>query len=314
MKIETIANLQKKYFQKIDRLDLDLIMAHILKKPREFVLAHPEHKPTGAQMAKIGSFVARRAKHEPLAYILGYKEFYGLNFKVTPDTLIPRPETELLVELAIQETKIKEQTSNVIDIGTGSGNIIISIAKNYKLPASTRGNDRSSTRGGKTTNYFATDISSKALKIAKQNAKANQVADKIKFLHGNLLEPIIKNSKNQKLPACRTGRKTKNLIIIANLPYLSREIYSATLPTVKKYEPRSALYSANAGLDHYERLLKQVSELQTKNQKPKTTILLEISPEQKIKLSKIIKTILPQTKFEFQKDLANKWRVCKITL
>lgn len=286
MKIETLADLQKKYFQKIDRLDLDLIMAHIIKKPREFVLAHPEHKPTEAQMAKIGSFIARRAKHEPLAYILGYKEFYGLNFKVTPDTLIPRPETELLVSQALQEvqdTITKHQTPNIIDVGTGSGNIIISLAKNIRNK----------------NNFIAVDISGEALKIARQNAKANNVSEKIKFLHENLLDKI---------------KNVNNSIIIANLPYLSQKIYSATLPTVKKYEPKSALYSANAGLDHYERLLKQINKLKTTNQKLQTIILLEISPEQKTKLSKIIKTILPTSKFEFHKDLANKWRVCKIKI
>jgi len=235
----------------------------------------------------------------PLAYILGYKEFYGLSFKVTPNTLIPRPETELLVELAIQGTNIKEQTSNIIDVGTGSGNIIISIAKNHPEYSG--------------LNYFAVDISNKALQIAKQNAKAHNVSKKIKFIHGNLLEPII---GNWKLPACPVGREIENskMIILANLPYLSKEIYSATLPNVKKYEPKSALYSANAGLDHYERLLKQILALSVTSYELRVTILLEISPEQKTKLTKLIKKYLPQAQIDFQKDLAKKWRVCKIEI
>lgn len=271
----TIADIQKEYFVKIDRLDLDLIVGDVLKKPREFVMTHPEHTLTTNQKLKTKNLLARRMKHEPIAYILGYKEFYGLDFKVTPDTLIPRPETELLVELAIQETNIKKQTSNIIDVGTGSGNIIISLAKNIT---------------GK-NNFFAVDISKKALAIAKQNAIKNQV--KIKFIHGSLLDKIT---------------NIDNSIIIANLPYLSKEIYSATLPNVKKYEPRSALYSPREGLDHYDRLLKLIAQLDPTN----CTIFLEISPEQKTKLPKIIKAHLPQVKIEFFKDLAKKWRLCKI--
>ena len=278
----TIADIQKEYFGKIDRLDLDLIVAHVLKKNREFVLTHPETRLPKNQELKTKNLLARRMKHEPLAHILGRKEFYGLDFKVTPDTLIPRPETELLVEFAIQETNIKKQTTNIIDIGTGSGNIIISLAKNLS---------------GR-NNFIAIDISKKALRVARQNAKANQVSERIKFIHGDLLDKI---------------KNIDNSIIVANLPYLSQTIYSATLPTVKKYEPRSALYSPKDGLDHYEKLLKQINGLKTKNQELKTSVLLEISPEQKSKLPKIIKKHLPQAKIEFVKDLANKWRLCKIT-
>ncbi|MDO8241266.1 MAG: peptide chain release factor N(5)-glutamine methyltransferase [Candidatus Moranbacteria bacterium] len=300
MQIETIGDLQKEYFGKIDHLDLDLIVAHSIKKTREFVMSHPEHKPTGAQLAKIKTFAQRRAKHEPLAYILGHKEFFGLNFKVSPDTLIPRPETELLVELAMQNVERETQNAKslhdmrytICDIGTGSGNIIISVAKTMtidRLPM---------------INFFAIDISKEALKIAKQNAKINAISDKIKFIHGNLLDPIIKNPTNYQLP-------TTNLVILANLPYLSQEIYSATLPNVKKFEPKSALWSAKEGLDHYEKLLQQIAELKS-CYIFHVSCFMEISPEQKTKLPKIIKKHLPQAKTQFHKDLAGKWRVCAI--
>jgi release factor glutamine methyltransferase len=275
----TIAELQKKYFQKIDHLDLDLIMAHIIKKPREFVMAHPEHRFTGAQIAKIETFIQRRVMHEPLAYILGHKEFFGLNFKVTPDTLIPRPETELLVELAMQETLNQKQKTNILDIGTGSGNIIISLAKNLVIDLF----------------FFGIDISAEALKTAKQNARINEVSEKIKFIHGSLLDKI---------------KNINNSVIIANLPYLSQEVYAATLPNVKNFEPKSALYSPKEGLSHYGKLLKQIAKFDSKN----CTIFLEISPEQKTKLPKIIKTFLPQAKIEFKKDLSKKWRVCRIEI
>ena len=278
--MQTLNEIKKEYSKKIDHLDLDLIIAHVIKKPREFVLTHPEYTPTGAQIGKIRSFIHRRAKHEPLAYILGYKEFYGLTFKVTPDTLIPRPETELLVEEVL---KLKLKNKNIFDVGTGSGNIIISLAKNISTK----------------NNFIGIDISVETLKIAKQNAKANQVSEKIKFIHGNLLDKI---------------KNLDNSIIIANLPYLSKEIYNTTAPNVKKYEPKSALYSPKEGLAHYRKLLQQVAILRSTMRDARCAIFLEISPEQKTKLPKIIKTYLPKAKIEFQKDLAKKWRICKITI
>lgn len=292
MKKETIVDLQKEYFGQIDHLDLDLIVAHILKKPREFVLAHPEYKLPPLKIENLKLKIARRMRAEPLAYILGYKEFYGLDFKVTPATLIPRPETELLIEETLkllQTTSHKPQA--IVDIGTGSGNIIIALAKN--IPAN--------------NHFLAVDISNEALKIAKHNAKANQVDKKIKFFHGNLLDPITKKISNLK-------PQISNLVITANLPYLSQEIYNATLPNVKKFEPKSALYSPQEGLGHYAKLFEQIKLLRTTNQKLQTTIVLEISPEQKIKLPRLIKKYLAAAKIEFHKDLAGKWRVCKIKI
>jgi release factor glutamine methyltransferase len=298
MRIETIADLQKEYFGQIDHLDFDLIVAHIIKKPREFVMSHPEFGLSTNQKLQTTNYLARRMKNEPLAYILGHKEFYALNFKVTPDTLIPRPETELIVELAIQEAITKkppstcrDQKINIIDIGTGSGNIIISLAKNLVIDSKFEIQN---------SKFFATDISSAALTVAKSNARLHNVNKKIKFLQGDLLEPFIQDTKY----------KIQNTILIANLPYLSQKIYSATLPNVKKFEPKSALYSPKEGLSHYEKLFKQIVKFNPTN----CTIYLEISPEQKTKLPKIIKTFLPKSKIEFKKDLASRWRVCKIII
>jgi release factor glutamine methyltransferase len=190
------------------------------------------------------------------------------------------------VELAIQETITKKQKTNIIDVGTGSGNIIISLAKNSTLDSK----------------FFGIDISTAALKIAKQNAKTNGVSEKIKFFHGSILEPIIEN--------CKLKIENSRMIILANLPYLSQEIYAATLPNVKKFEPKSALYSPKEGLSHYEKLFKQIVKLNPAN----CTIFLEISPEQKTKLPRLIKKYLPKSKVEFKKDLANKWRVCRIEI
>lgn len=334
----TIREIKYFYQNKLDSIDLDLVISYVIKKEREFVMAHPEYVVTSNQQSVISKMIARRLKNEPLAYILGEKEFYGLNFKVTPQTLIPRPETELIVEMAMEfmkapsarvipEVSISERAqrfhgnttfwddTTVIDIGTGSGNIIISLAKtldNFKFEILN-------------LKFFGTDISKEALKIAKQNAQLHNVNKKIKFLHGDLLNPFLKKIlvTDYELPVTR-------LLILANLPYLSRDIYNSCADNVKKYEPKTALYSSNHGLAHYDKLLKQIKLLVT-NYKPcpeaklfgmlcpdaklfGVTALLEISPEQKKLLSPLVKKYFPEAKIEFKKDLAQKWRVCKVEI
>jgi len=292
----TIADIRKEYLRKIDYLDLELIIAHALKKPREFVASHPEYGISESRSAAIRSFIARRAKHEPLAYILGHKEFYGFDFEVTPDTLIPRPETELLVEDVLRHLQTADRgQKTVIDIGTGSGNIIISLVKTLTDSEFQISNSK----------FYGIDISEEALRVAKRNAGKNPARGKIKFLHGNLLEPLIKIRCAFRVP--------HPIIITANLPYLSREIYDATLPNVKKYEPKSALYSPAEGLAHYEALFKQL-EKTFAGYGSQVDIFLEISPEQKTKLPKLIKKYLPGARIEFRKDLALKWRMCHIAL
>lgn len=285
----TISEIFKKYHTKLDPLDLELLIAYVIKKPREFILAHSEYFLDQKQIEKIKKYAKRRLNHEPVAYILGQKEFFGLNFKVNKHTLIPRPETESLVEFAlhkIQHEICSEKNIAIIDVGTGSGNIIISLIKNLE----------------KSYNFFGIDISEKALAVAEYNAKKNNTTEKIKFIKSNLLNYFFDHC----------SLLTEPCIILANLPYLSEKIYSKTLPNVKKFEPRSALFSGIYGLDHYEKLLEQIKILNTKNKILYT--ILEISPEQKQKIEKIIKKYFPQAKIEFQKDLAKKWRFVSFSI
>jgi len=289
------------YHGKIDYLDLELLVASAIKKPREFVLTHPEYKIPATLSPKLKALINRRMKHEPIAYILGQKEFYGLSFKIDKSTLIPRPETELMVEQAIillrSMLRNKLRNTTVIDVGTGSGNIIISIARELDKSALASAHHK----------LIAIDIYPDALKIARQNAKLHKFDKKIKFLKGSMLEPILK-FKNYKL-------KTKNLIIVANLPYLSKTIYSSTSHDIKRYEPRSALLSGNNGLSHYEKLLKQMQKiLQVASCKLRVTGFFEISPEQKNGLQKMIKKYFPDAKTSFTKDLSDRWRLCRIDL
>ena len=167
----------------ISRLDAELILANSLGKDRVFLHAHPDYELSEIEEAKAGSDLARRANHEPLAYILGYKEFYGRKFTVTPDVLIPRPETEAIINLA---KELKPQ--KILDVGTGSGCIAITLK--LELPGS---------------DVFAVDISPKALKIAVKNAA--DLGAKIAFAESDLL----------------SGVQGEYDLIIANLPYVDKK-------------------------------------------------------------------------------------------
>ncbi|HCW74922.1 MAG TPA: peptide chain release factor N(5)-glutamine methyltransferase, partial [Candidatus Marinimicrobia bacterium] len=158
----------------LPHLEAEILLSEILKKPREFILAHGERALTKPQITDYKLLIKKRLKGMPIAYITGEKEFYGLKFKVNKNVLIPRPETELMVEEALKLTADGTPAA-IIDVGTGSGCVIITLAKQIA-----------------NCEFLATDISAKALAVAGQNAKLHGVAKKIKFLKGDLLEPIAK--------------------------------------------------------------------------------------------------------------------------
>ncbi len=256
---------------RIETLDREVIIGAVLKKDRTFLLAHPETQVLKRQEEKIKRFIKEREANKPLAYILGEKEFFGLPFSVNRSTLIPRPETELLVESTLnhiknKKSKIKNEKIAVIDIGTGSGCIAISVLKSL-LESSFKFQFSS-------FKFFATDISKRALSIAKKNAERHRVAQEITFVQSNLLKNIEQPLK-----------PFDELIILANLPYLSDKLYTETEPTVQNYEPKTALVSGVDGLDHYRKLLVQ---LRTLAKPKKITFWLEISPEQATLISDLL--------------------------
>ena len=206
-------------------LDAEILLSFVLKNPKEFIYAHPEDTISKIQDTRYKKYLLRRIKGEPVAYIIGHKEFYGLDFLVNKNVLIPRPKTELLVEEILKNKNIKI----IADIGTGSGCIAIALAKNNpKLK------------------IYATDISARALEVAGQNAKFHKV--KITFKKGNLLEPI----KHIKLDA-----------LVANLPYLSKKIYQKNYSQLK-FEPKLALLAGQGGLECYKKLFSQIRKLKHK--------------------------------------------------
>jgi len=278
-------------------LDAELIIAHILKKPREFVLTHPEYVETrsNASVLKIKKLINLRAKNVPFAYLTGQKEFYGWDFVVNKNVLIPRPETEALVDKVTEEIrKLKNKKIILIDVGTGSGCIPIAILKNFEMEKL------------RNLETFAIDISNQALTVAKANAKKHGV--KIKFLQGDLLSPIpplLKGGRGD------IGQQKFQIIITANLPYLT-PLQLKSEPSIK-HEPKLALVAGKDGLKYYRQLLKQIKTLVTSYQLL-VTLFLEIDPQQSNNIKKLIKQHLPHAKITIHQDLSEKDRVVEIKI
>lgn len=274
----------------LPHLDREVLLAALLGCTREFLLSHPEQELTLPTIQKYQNWIMRRTDEEPVAYIIGEKEFFGLLFSVNRHTLIPRPETEILVESAlnyIQKLKQKNRSQRVaiIDVGTGSGCIIISIVK--FLQSSVLNHQCS-------VSFFAVDISRRALTVAIKNAQRHNVLSKITFVQSNLLESITEKLQSY-----------DELMIIANLPYLSTTLYQNTPKTVHDFEPSLALESGKDGLDHYRRLF---FELRPLSQTKKVHFFLEISPEQSGSLKRFLQQYYALSPTVFQ-DLAGKKRV-----
>ncbi|MDI7248009.1 MAG: peptide chain release factor N(5)-glutamine methyltransferase [Bacillota bacterium] len=210
------------------RLDAEVLLAHVLGARREYLYAHPERRLGAEEHASYQAAVERRLTRLPVAYITGRKEFMSLEFLVDENVLIPRPETETLVEAVIDRLRERGggvgQTAGapvlVADIGTGSGAIAVSIAWFVRRAC-----------------LIAVDISPEALRVARENARRHGVEGRMEFLEGDLLEPL-------------SGRNLEGRIdaVVSNPPYLSRRMMANLPPEVAK-EPRGALAGGEAGLD-----------------------------------------------------------------
>ncbi|MGB6691575.1 MAG: peptide chain release factor N(5)-glutamine methyltransferase [Terracidiphilus sp.] len=213
------------------RQDAELLLLHLLEKDRAWLLAHSNDEIAFDRWDSFYESLQRRCHGEPIQYILGETEFYGLPFRVTPDVLIPRPETEHLVEKAI-ELAARFNRPRIVDVGTGSGAIAIALA--HTLPDA---------------QITATDISPRALIVAKENARRNGVADRIRFLPGNLLDPVAgeRFDRNDALFD----------IICSNPPYVAQAERASLAVEVREYEPAEALFAGEDGLDVIRRLIPQ---------------------------------------------------------
>jgi release factor glutamine methyltransferase len=209
--------------------DATLLLMHLLEIDRATLIAHPERPLSREQQAALQRLVERRLLFEPIQYITGAQEFYGLAFHVTKDVLIPRPETEFLVEAVLARLP-HDRPLRIVDVGTGSGAIAVALA--HTLPQ-----------------VFVTvvDLSAKALAVAKENAQNHALDDRIRFLQSDLLEAVAEEAPFD--------------AIVSNPPYIPDADSPSLHPQVREHEPSQALFAGPNGLEIYKRLIPQADAL-----------------------------------------------------
>jgi release factor glutamine methyltransferase len=255
-------------------LAAELLLLHVLGRDRTWLYAHPEEQLSSADADRYFALIARRANGEPTQHLTGKQEFWGLEFEVTPDVLIPRPETEHVIEVALDRLALRELRAGrkqtltgeglqIADIGTGSGCIAIALAK--ELPQ---------------TMIFATDISTAALAIASRNASRHNVADRVRFLECNLLDSFMARSGASAGPSVVGAQHAARLLgntasgtefgsritehgsrfldlISSNPPYIGHREAATLMREVRDHEPEVALYGGEEGYELYADLIAQ---------------------------------------------------------
>jgi release factor glutamine methyltransferase len=260
------------------RLDAEVLLAHALNRDRAWLYARPEQILSSHQLSVYQSLVSCRARREPVAYLTGCKEFFGLEFIVTRDVLIPRPETERLVELALQWVAATSSPPIIADVGTGSGAIAVTLA--VHLPQAY---------------VVATDTSPAALVVAQRNAARHGVANRVRYVQGDLLAPLAR-------------RWRCSYFIVANPPYLSQAELAAAPPEVARWEPRAALDGGPDGLSVIRRLLVMAAD----RLHPGGTLLLEIGAGQGAEVLKLAHRHFPQAIVEIARDYAERDRLLAV--
>jgi len=275
--IQSLADLRQTLAQVSDSAGLDsqVLLAHVLHKSRAWILAHPETQLTSEQEAQIESATQRLIQGTPLPYVLGHWEFFGLEFMITPDVLIPRPETELLVENALEWLHQYPDHRFVLDAGTGSGCIAISLASQIQ-----------------DLHVIATDISIPAIQVARHNASEIGVSPRVECIHADLFPPT----------------QMWFDLISANLPYIPTEKLHS-LPIYGK-EPEVALDGGWDGLNPIRRLLDSAPNWIS----PDGLILVEIESSQGQSASTLAKRSFPKADIQILPDLAGLDRLLRVQL
>ncbi len=262
------------YFQQkqIDspRLSAELLLSHVLGLQRIQLYTDFEKMVERPKLDKLRKLVKRAADHEPIQYLVGKTEFYSLTLDVNKNCLIPRPETELLVERAIEFLRKRGGKNDVCDLCTGSGCVAVAVAKNVDK-----------------VKVIATDICDKALTVAAGNVEKYNLGKKIQLLRGDLFEPIIKHLD-----------ETKFDLITCNPPYVSRSEYENLPENVKKHEPKHALSGGEDGLDCYKKLARQID----KHLKNEAAAILEIGSQQAKEVSEILTKTACFKEINIEKD------------
>ena len=310
-----IRSLLQAAFVRLDTAGVDapkttarVLLAQALGKPKEWLVAHDDFVPDETAVAAFQALLSRVAAREPMAYVLGHREFYGLDFAVDKRVLIPRPETEMLVERALEEVrseksevrsgddggrKTEDGASTVfrlpssvsaIDIGTGSGAVPVALAKHAPE-----------------IRLMATDVSADALAVARGNAARHGVAERITFLQSDLLADVP-------VEWLRDVR-----VLTANLPYVTTEEIEGLQPEIQAHEPRVALDGGMDGLDLVRHLLTQVRDLVAMQQAPcLRAAFFEFGATQGAAVLAAAQAILPFARCEILKDLAKLDRVLSV--
>jgi release factor glutamine methyltransferase len=253
------------------QLDAEVLLTHTLQQDRTWLFTHSNTTLSHTQIAAFKQQVARRNRREPVAYIVQQRAFFGLNFRVTPDVLIPRPETELLVETALEiaQGRPPDAPLSLADVGTGSGCIAVTLAR--QLPQA---------------RVWAGDISTAALAVARNNAETHGVADRITFTAGDLLAGLPESLD----------------LIVSNPPYVEQADVTSpnTMPEVRLYEPHLALDGGPSGLEIIERLLAQAAQ----KLHPAGSLLVEIGYNQGQAVHALAQRYFPAATVRIMPDLA----------
>lgn len=279
--IQKLLNWTTEYLtgKKVDspRLSAELLLSNVLGLKRIELYTQYSRVVEEEHLAKLRELVRRAGQHEPVAYLVGRSEFYSIEFEVTPDCLIPRPETELLVQRAIELLRQRPGPHRVCDVCTGCGVIAVAIAKN--VPEA---------------KVIATDLSETALAVAAKNVRKHGLDERVELLQGDLFEPLIPQLDMAPFD-----------LIVCNPPYVSAAEYEALERNVKDYEPRTALYGGDDGLDLYRRIAEQVGRFLDAD----GALLLEIGYKQGPAVRDLLEKtgLFPTVKVD--KDLSNHDRV-----
>lgn len=254
------------------RLDAEVLLAHVLGLQRSDLYRCPERVLTAAEAASFCACVERRKNKEPIAYITGWKEFWSLPFKVNGSVLIPRPETEILVEETARVCR-EEKLDRILEIGTGSGAVSTALASILPDIAIT-----------------ATDISEPALAVARANAALNKVDRRIEFVQGDLFDPV-----NERYDA-----------IVSNPPYVSEAEYERLEIGVRGFEPARALLAGPDGTEYHERLIEGAEE----HLNPNGWLIMEIGADQQARVESLFRR-KHFGKIGFVRDYAGFYRVAR---
>jgi release factor glutamine methyltransferase len=250
-------------------LEAEVLLRHVLGWQRHQLYAHLQDDLAPTHDAELQALIERRLTHEPTAYIVGHKEFYGLDLETAPVALIPRPETELLVEEALRAARADAEARPplIADVGCGCGAIAVALA--YHLPEAV---------------IYALDLSEEALALAARNASRLGLSERIRFLPGDLLDPLPEPVD----------------IIVANLPYVKNGDWETLPPEIREHEPRAALDGGPTGTEVVERLLRQARRYLRR----RGVLLAEIGWDEGERVQEIARECFAGARVAVRKDLA----------